>query len=201
MRCGVFWLTACLFIATNGQVLTRDHITVNSAGTPYIDTTENPINLYDTSNNYDEPSGYTSTSKSSDSHSDVIRARITSLSERFNERSKKGESQSHKSTESKSPENISASDANKPSRESSAKIVAEISVNNLSSGNTSGGTKSGASASGSVAQVQLTDSGDERLEQTTHGAVKGYKWKETDIYAFIDIPYGKVETPFEVSAL
>lgn len=40
---------------------------------------------------------------------------------------------------------------------------------------------------------------DKVLRQTTHGPVKGHKWKDTDIYAFIDIPYGKVETPFEVN--
>ncbi|KOB66636.1 Alpha-esterase 3 [Operophtera brumata] len=206
---GVLSLTAYLVTATRGQFLTIDHLIINSES-PLIDNIENQVDRNDTLNN-DENKSLDSISTANNSTSyrelnsvadDTGEGSISAESqsqgssnvenpETTEIKSGEGDSEPQSSDKTDSQENISA--AENPSAESAS---ADISADNQSvASGSSGDADSGTNSNGEPNESNYVDN--EQIVQTTHGPVKGQNWQETEIIAYIDIPYGTVESPFE----
>lgn len=193
---GVLWLAACLVKATHGQFLTIDHSIVNSES-PKEDNTENLVDRNDTLNNDDNKSlDPLSTANNSFPNRDLSAAVDT------NEGSISRESQSHESKSVETPSHEIHETIESTSAESSDKTDSQENVSaEKPSAESLSADRSGDADSGSNSNGEVNGSSDvdnEQIVQTTHGPVKGHKWQETEIFAYIDIQYGKVESPFEV---
>lgn len=207
---------------TNHSEAPNNHSTERSVNRNDTSNNDNYKTLHNMSQ-ANSPTSYRDLSYAA--QTDDTRTHANVADDQTNESSTSKEPGTHKSTsvedsnpsiESKSTENTSDTNSRKEvdSKESNGKVLSEdfnARVSEEDSGanlspDSSGDSQnppieSGEPETGPEPDAENTSDDDEGIELlTTHGPVKGHKWKDTDIYAFIDIPYGKVENPFEVSA-